>query len=138
MKLRVNVNGVNYDVDVEILDEGGAAPPVAAPRPAAPIASTASVAAARPVAAPVAQVAAPAAAPPVAAGANVLTSPIPGTVLEITAQPGQAVKHGDVVMMLDAMKMNAPIHSARDGKIKAILAQVGDAVKMGQPLIEFE
>jgi biotin carboxyl carrier protein len=133
MKLRVNVNGVNYDVDVEILDEGGGAVPVAAPRPAAP------VAAARPVAAPVAPPAAPSvAAPPVATGANVLTSPIPGTVLEITALPGQEVKHGDVVMMLDAMKMNAPIHSPRDGKIKAILAQVGDAVKMGQPLIEFE
>jgi pyruvate dehydrogenase E2 component (dihydrolipoamide acetyltransferase) len=131
MKLRVTVNGVAYDVDVEILEEkaGTAVPPAPpapapAPRPAAPVAPVAPAPAA------------PAPAP--AAGGKTLTSPIPGTVLEILAKPGQAVKNGEAVIIVDAMKMNTQISANQDGVVKEILVAPGEAVKMGQALLTFE
>jgi biotin carboxyl carrier protein len=135
MKLRVTVNGVAYDVDVEILEEkaGAAVPPPAAPASAPAPAPAAPARPAAPVApAPAAHTPAP------AAGGKTLTSPIPGTVLEILAKPGQAVKTGDAVIIVDAMKMNTQISANQDGVVKEILVAPGEAVKMGQALINFE
>lgn len=133
MKLRVTVNGVAYDVDVEILEEKGGVvqrspmAPAPAPAPARPVTP--------PPAAPAAP--APAASAP-SAGARTLNSTIPGTVIEILVKPGQAVKAGEAVIVLDAMKMNTQIAATADGVVKAILVNIGDAVKMGQAMIEFE
>ena len=127
MKLRVTVNGVDYEVEVEILDqpEGGVVLPAAQPTPPRPPVA--------PVVPPM-HVAAPAAAP----GAKVLNSPIPGTIVELKTTVGQAVSHNETVLIIDAMKMNTPIGAPVAGKVKEILVQAGDSVKMGQALMTFE
>ncbi len=128
MKLRVSVNGQQYEVEVEVLEEPAAGRPApVAVAPSAPIAPPAP-----PV---VPQAPAPAA---VAAGAKVMNCPIPGTVVEIQSKPGQAVKRGDPLMIIDAMKMNTQISANYDGTIKDILVKPGEPVKMGQPLVAFE
>lgn len=114
---RITVNGVAYDVAVEELGAG-------------------TVPAAAPVAAPVA---APAAAPaaPVAsgaAGAVKIESPMPGKILAIKANAGQAVKRGDVVMILEAMKMENEITAPEDGTVASINVAVGDSVESGDTL----
>jgi glutaconyl-CoA/methylmalonyl-CoA decarboxylase subunit gamma len=129
MKLRVTVNGVAYEVDVDILEDRESTPffPAPAPAPPTPVA---------PVAAPPRPPAAAPAQP--AAGANTLVSPIPGTVLEVLVKVGQPVKSGDPVVILDAMKMNTQVPASADGVVKEILVQSGDAVRMSQALIVFE
>lgn len=126
MKLRVSVNGQPYEVEVEVLEEPSAS------RPAVPAPTVHSA----PIAPPVApQAPAPT---PVPAGANVMNCPIPGTVVEIQSKPGQQVKRGDPLMIIDAMKMNTQISSSYNGTIKDILVKPGEPVKMGQPLVAFE
>ena len=95
-KYTITVNGTAYEVEVE--EMGG----VAAPKAAAPKAAPAAAPAAAPKAAPAA---APApAAKPVAAGAATISAPMPGKVLEVKVKAGDAVKAGDVLMILEAMK----------------------------------
>ncbi len=92
-----------------------------------------------PVAAPAAPKAAPAApAAPAkpAAGASVVSAPLPGTVTKILVQPGQAVKAGDTVLTMEAMKMENNITAETDGTVKAILVQQGAQVQSGDALIE--
>jgi len=114
-KFKVNVNGVAYTV--EVAEEGVVA---AAPVAAAPAAAPAPA----PVAAP-----APAA---VAAGDTPLTAPMPGKVSKIVAKAGDAVKKGDVVLMLEAMKMQNEIAAPVDGTVKSINVDVNENVKPGQ------
>jgi biotin carboxyl carrier protein len=112
-RYRVNVNGVAYEIELEELT--GAAPaaaPVAAPAPAA-----------APVAAP-----APAAAP--AAGEQV-TAPIPGTILSINVNVGDSVQEGQVLMILEAMKMENEIMCPKTGKVASINTSKGSAVDSG-------
>lgn len=122
-KFKVNVNGVAYTV--EVAEEGvvAAAPvaaaPVAAPAPA-PVAATAPAPAPAP---------APAA---VAAGDTPLTAPMPGKVSKIVAKAGDAVKKGDVVLMLEAMKMQNEMAAPVDGTVKSINVDVNENVKPGQ------
>lgn len=117
---RITVNGVAYDVAVEELGAGAA--PVAAAPVAAPVAA--------------APVAAPAAAPAAsgAAGSVKVESPMPGKILAIKANVGQAVKKGDVVMILEAMKMENEIVAPADGTIAGINVAVGDSVESGDTL----
>ena len=114
-KFKVNVNSVAYTV--EVAEEGVVA---AAPVAAAPVAAPAPA----PVAAP-----APAA---VAAGDTPLTAPMPGKVSKIVAKAGDAVKKGDVVLMLEAMKMQNEIAAPVDGTVKSINVDVNENVKPGQ------
>ncbi len=118
---RITVNGTAYDVAVEELSAG--AVPAAAPA-AAPAA---------PVAAPVA---APAAAPAAggAEGSVKIAAPMPGKILAVKANIGQAVKRGDVVMVLEAMKMENEITAPQDGTIAGINVAVGDSVESGDTL----
>ena len=122
MKLRVTVNGQSYDVDVEGMDEHRTATTAATSYQATP---------------PVPPQAVPVSAAP-SAGQRVMTSPIPGTVVEVHAHAGQTVKRNQQLMTIDAMKMNTQISAIMDGKIKEIHVRAGDAVKMGQPLVTFE
>lgn len=113
---RITVNGTAYDVAVEELGAGAVA---AAPAAAAPVA---------------APVAAPAPAASGAAGSITVASPMPGKILAIKANVGQAVKKGEVVMILEAMKMENEITAPEDGTIASINVAVGDSVESGDTL----
>ena len=127
-KFSIVVNGTAYEVDVEEIGAGAAAPVVAAPAPvAAPVAA--------PKAAPVKAAAPKAAAPAGAAGAVEIKSPMPGTVLGIKCTVGQAVKKGDPVVMIEAMKMETPIPAPQDGTIASINTQQGATVASGDVLV---
>jgi len=67
-----------------------------------------------------------------------LASPMPATVAAIIVTPGQDVSQGDVLIMLEAMKMELPIKAPRDGRVKAVACNVGDLVQPGIPLVELE
>lgn len=112
-QFNITVNGVAYSVAVE--EVGAASAPVAA----------------APVAAPAA---APAAAAPVAGGEKV-NAPMPGTVLDVKVSEGAAVKKGDILLILEAMKMENEIMSPCDGTVKQIVAAKGASVNSGDPLI---
>jgi len=114
---RITVNGTAYDVAVEELGAGAVA---AAPAAAAPVAA-APVAAPTPVASG-------------AAGSITVASPMPGKILAIKANAGQAVKRGEVVMILEAMKMENEITAPEDGTIASINVAVGDSVESGDTL----
>ena len=104
-QFNITVNGVAYSVAVE--EVGAASAPVAAP------------------------VAAPA---PVAGGQKV-NAPMPGTILEVRVTEGAAVKKGDILLILEAMKMENEIMSPCDGTIKQVVAAKGASVNSGDPLI---
>ena len=126
MKYKVTLNGRTYEVEVEagnamLLDEYEAI------APAAP--ATAPAAAPAPVAAPSA---APAAS--LAAGEPV-KAPMPGVVLKVQVQQGQAVKAGQVLVILEAMKMENEIVAPKDGTVAQIVAAKGASVESGAPLV---
>ena len=117
-KFNITVNGKTYLVEAEEI--GG----VAAPQAAAPVMPSAPPA---PAPAP-----APAAA---AAGGNTVTSPMPGKVLDIKVKEGDPVKVGQVLLILEAMKMENEIMADRNGTVDKILTSVGTAVNSGDALI---
>ena len=118
----ITVNGNVYDVTVE--ENGAGAAPVARP-------------AAAPKAAPAATPA-PKAAPAGGAGSIEVKAGAAGKVFKIEANVGQAVKKGDVVVVLEAMKMENDILSTLEGTVKRILVKENDVVGTNEPLIEFE
>ena len=125
-KYTITVNGTAYEVEVE--DMGGAAS--TAPKAAAPKAAPA------PAAAPAPKAAAPApAAKPVAAGAATISAPMPGKVLEVKVKAGDAVKAGDVLMILEAMKMQNEIMAPADGTISDVRISAGQTVGTGDVMI---
>ena len=67
-----------------------------------------------------------------------LAAPMPATVVAITVEPGQRVSKGEVLMVLEAMKMELPIKAPRDGSIKTIACRPGELVQPGTPLLELE
>lgn len=136
MKYVVTLNGKNYEVLVEkgeaILESVTDAPVPAPAAPAAPVAP-APAAAAAPAPAPAAP-AAPAAPVAAAAGTKV-ESPMPGTIVDIKAPVGTAVKEGDVVLILEAMKMENEICATGDGTVDKIVAAKGSSVNSGDVLV---
>lgn len=124
-KFIINVNGNSYEVEVE--EVGGAPAPVSRPAPKA---------AAPAAAAPAAPKAAPASAPVAAsAGQEVIESPMPGNIWKILVKEGQEVKSGDVLLILEAMKMENEILAPRDGKVASITTSEGSAVNTGDKLV---
>lgn len=124
--LKITVNGTAYDVQVE---EVSSSAPVAVPA-AAPVAPAAAPAANVP-AAP-----APAAAPePVPADAELISSPMPGTIVSVNVTAGQSVKKGDVLLVLEAMKMENEIMAPHDAIIAVTHVNKGDSVDSGTPLV---
>ncbi len=105
-KYRVNVNGSLYEIEIEEMDASAAKrAPAAAPAPAA-----------KPAAAPV------------GAGTKV-NAPMPGTILDVKVQAGQSVKRGQVLVILEAMKMENEIQAPCDGKITGVNVRKGDSVE---------
>ena len=130
MKYKVTLNGRTYEVEVEagkamLLDEYEAIAP-AAPAAAAPVAAAAAAA---PVAA-----AAPA-APAVTGAGEAVTAPMPGTILKVNVQNGQAVKAGTVLVVLEAMKMENEIMAPKDGTVTQVVVTKGASVDTGAPLV---
>ena len=131
MKYKVTLNNRVYEVEVEqgeamLIDEyelkapAAAAPaPVAAPVAAAPAAPTAP---------------APAPAAGLAAG-EVVKSPMPGNVLKINVQQGQKVNEGDVLIVLEAMKMENDIVAPKTGTVAQLVVSKGTVVETGAPLV---
>lgn len=110
----VTVNGVSYDVELEQEAAPVAQPAAPAPAPAA--------------------AAAPAPAP--ATGGSAVCSPLPGVVISIDVKEGQAVKKGQKLAVLEAMKMENDIQSDRDGTVTSILVHAGDSVLEGAEILK--
>ncbi len=111
----ITVNGTVYDVTVEEGGAGASAPVAAAPKSA-------------PKAAP------KAAAPAGAQGAVKVNAPMPGKILSVKASAGQAVKKGDVLLVLEAMKMENEVVAPSDGTVASINVAAGDSVDAGAVL----
>lgn len=126
-KFKVTVNGKAYEVEVE---EVGGAAPAAAPTPVAQAAAPAPTPA--PAAAP--STPAPAVGGPIPEGAIVVKAPMPGKISALKAEAGSAVKRGDVLLILEAMKMQNDITATVDGTLHEIRVNVGDNVKTGDAL----
>ena len=128
MKLKITVDGKVYEVEVDVSEPESLSPAYVPP------VGQARVPAASPPAAPPTQ----AGPPSVADEGKVCRSPIAGTVAKIPIQVGQTIKVNDVLMVLEAMKMETVITAPIAGKIARINANVGDFVQGGQILVEFE
>ena len=128
MKYSATLNGKQYEVELERVEEYAPIPRggVAAAAPTAPIAAPAVKAAPATPAAP-----APAAAP---SGATI-EAPMPGKILKVNVTPGQAVKYGDTVIIMEAMKMETEIVAQSDGTVAQVLVKAGDMVDTGAALV---
>lgn len=114
-RFNITVNGKAYDVAVEEVDASAAAPAVSMPAAKAPAPAPAT------------------AAPSVGEGEKV-TAPMPGTILDVKAAIGDSVSKGQVIMILEAMKMENDIVASCDGKITSLLVNKGDTVNSGDAL----
>ena len=122
MKYKITLNGRTYEVEVNngeavLLDEYEAVAPVAAP-----------------VAAPAAAPAA-AAAPAVTGAGEAVNAPMPGTILKVNVSQGQAVKEGDVLCVLEAMKMENEIMAPKAGTVTQVVVAKGSSVNTGDALV---
>lgn len=129
MIYKVTLNGKIYEVEVEkgeavIQAEYEAALPQSAPAVAETSAPTQTVASAAPAAAPQ------------SAGANSVVAPMPGTINAVKVASGQQVKKGDVLFILEAMKMENEIYADKDGNVGQVFVQKGASVNTGAPLCE--
>ena len=129
MKYVVTLNGKNYEVEVTeteaVITNVTQASVATAPVVAAPVAAPVTAAAAAP---------SPASAPVVAGEGTKVLAPMPGNILGVNVTAGQAVKKGDVMFILEAMKMENEIVAPEDGTVKQILAQKGATVDTDEVL----
>lgn len=123
----VTVNGKSYSVEME--NAASAVPVQAAPVQAMPM-QAAPTKAAAPV-----QAAAPAPAPKPAGAGKAVTAPLPGVIIEISVKEGEAVKAGQKVAVLEAMKMENEIQATEDGTVTAIHISKGDSVLEGANIV---
>ena len=117
-KYNVTVNGTAYEITLEVVD-------------VADVKTTPAPAVAAPVATP-APAAAPVAAP---TGGETVNAPMPGTILAVNVQNGATVKKGDVLMILEAMKMENEIMAPKAGTVTTVAVQKGASVDTGAPLV---
>ena len=126
MKLKITVDGKIYEVDVEAAEQEhphpGYVPPVGQARTPTRL----------PTAPP------PASRDSVADESKVCRSPMSGVVVRVSAQVGQQIQANDVLIVLEAMKMETVVTSPVNGKIAKVIVSAGDSVQSGQLLIEFE
>ncbi len=132
MKLKITVDGKVYEVEVDVSEPEqphvGYVPPIGATGARLPGTAPSAPAPG----------AAPGSAPVVADESKVCRSPIAGVVARVSAQVGQTIQVNDVLLVLEAMKMETVITSPVAGKVARVSAAVGNAVQSGQVLVEFE
>jgi methylmalonyl-CoA carboxyltransferase small subunit len=129
LKLQIGIDGKSYEVEVEVTEDDAAPKPHYIQAPASPAAASA---------APVA-VAPRAAAPEgVADESKVCRSPIAGMVTRVNVEPGQQIQPNDLLLVLEAMKMETNVVSPVAGKVKAVKVAQSDGVQLNQVLVEFE
>jgi len=116
-RFNITVNGKAYDVAVEEITDGSAPVQAAAPAPAAPAAAPA-----------------PAAAAPAVGEGTKVTAPMPGNILDVKVSTGDTVTKGQVLMVLEAMKMENDIVAPCDGKVTSVIAKKGDTVNASDAL----
>ena len=112
--LRITVNGNTYDVQVEELTKGSAPAAAPAPKAAAP---------------------APKKAAPATGAGEKVAAPMPGTIVSVNVSNGQSVKKGDVLVILEAMKMENEIKAPADGTITSVAVNKGESVDTGATLV---
>jgi biotin carboxyl carrier protein len=117
----VTVNGTNYQVEME-------------QAPAATVAAPAAASVAAPAASPAAPAAAPAAKP--AGEGKAVVSPLPGVIIEVSVKVGDPVKAGQKVAVIEAMKMENEIQAPEAGTVTAVIANKGDSVLEGDPIVK--
>ena len=128
-RFNISVNGNSYDVAVEEVGASVTSAPVAAPAPAP---------AAAPAAAPSAPATKPAAKPVAATAGTKVVSPMPGTIVNVNVAVGDTVKEGQVVMILDAMKMEKDNVAACDGTVGSVAVKKGDTVESNDLLMTIQ
>ncbi len=116
-RFNITVNGKAYDVAVEEITDGSAPVQAAAPAPAAP-----------------AKAAAPAPAPAAVGEGTKVTAPMPGNILDVKVKTGDTVTKGQVLMVLEAMKMENDIVAPCDGTVTSVIAKKGDTVNASDAL----
>jgi len=124
---KVNVNGIPFEVELQQPINAAKHPTMVRPKVQAPVAA--------PAAAPQTPSPAPAAAPVAAGAGNALKAPLPGTITAINVKVGDTVAVGDVVVVLEAMKMQNNIEAESAGTVTAINVNPGDSVMEGSVLI---
>ncbi|MBR4167819.1 MAG: biotin/lipoyl-binding protein [Bacteroidales bacterium] len=136
---KFKINGNEYNVDINSVEGNiadvtvnGASYKVEMDTPVAPAAPVPAPAAPEPAAA---AAAAPAPAAPAGAG-KAVTSPLPGVIIEVSVKEGQAVKAGQKVAVIEAMKMENEIQASSDGTVTAILVHKGDSVLEGAEIVK--
>jgi len=131
LKLQIGIDGKSYEVEVEITEDDTAPKPHYIP--AQPSATIIPAAAAT---------GAPASKAPSASGpvdeTKVCRSPIAGMVVRVNVQPGQQIQPNDLLLVLEAMKMETNVTSPLAGKVKNVTVAQGDGVQLQQVLVEFE
>jgi methylmalonyl-CoA carboxyltransferase small subunit len=128
LKLQIGIDGKTYEVEVEILEDDMAPKPHYIPAQPSATVLTAAPAAGAPKAADA----------PVADESKVCRSPIAGMVTRVNVQPGQQIQPNDLLLVLEAMKMETNVTSPVAGKVKTVTVAQGDGVQLNQVLVEFE
>lgn len=134
MKYTATLNGKQYEVELERVDDYSPIPRYGEAAPATP--APAAAPAPAPAPAPAAPAPAPAPAPAApAAGSTNVEAPMPGKILDIKVAAGQAVSYGQVLLTMEAMKMETEIVAPADGTVASILVKNGDMVETGTALV---
>lgn len=130
-KFNIKVNGISYEVEIEEVKEG--APQAAAPQ----VTKVTPKVAAPKVAAPKVEAPKAPAKEAVAAGAgeHSIDAPMPGKIVKVLVKEGQSIKAGDVLLVLEAMKMQNEITADADGTVKAVNVEAGQNVKVKESLV---
>lgn len=123
-KFQVNVNGNTYEVEVEELGAGGFVPTVAAPL-APPLAPKAPAAAPK----------APAPVAPVSANATKVVAPMPGKIVDVKVKVGDTIKEGDLIAILEAMKMENEIFAGQGGTIASVNVTTGAMIESNDVIV---
>ena len=132
MKLQIAIDGKTYDVDVEVMEEDHA------PRARGYLPPHAPPSTLRSIHVPPTPPSAAASSEGPVDEAHVCRSPVAGVVIRIKAQTGQVLEQDDLIMVLEAMKMETNVTAPIAGKVKRIKVSEGDGVKANQVLVEFE